>query len=152
VEPGRNFTVKPYGLAGATHYASRGEGTKSDIDGGVDVKYGVTSGLTFDLTANTDFSQVEADTQQVNLTRFPLFFEEKREFFLENAGMFSFGSLTNDEALLFHSRTIGLSRGLPIPILGGARLSGREGKYYVGLLNMQTRSEAAVPATNFSVM
>jgi hypothetical protein len=150
VEPGRNFTVKPYALGGITRYATRGEGSKGDFDGGVDMKYGLTTGLSLDLTANTDFSHVESDTQQVNLTRFPLFFEEKREFFLENSGMFQFGTLTNDEALLFHSRTIGLAGGQPIPILGGARVSGREGEYYVGLLNMQTRSEGAVPATNFS--
>ena len=151
VEPGRNFTVKPYALAGVTRYASRGEAKKGDFDGGVDLKYGLTTGLTLDVTANTDFSHVESDTQQVNLTRFPLFFEEKREFFLENSGLFSFGALTNDEALLFHSRNIGLEGGLPIPILGGVRVSGREGNYYVGLLNMQTRSEGPAPATNFSV-
>ncbi|MSO19567.1 MAG: hypothetical protein EXQ56_03760 [Acidobacteria bacterium] len=151
VEPGRNFYVKPFALAGVTRFASRDEKTKFDPDGGVDLKYGLTPGLSLDLTVNTDFSHVEADTQQVNLTRFPLFFAEKREFFLENAGIFQFGSLTNEEALLFHSRTIGLAGGQPVPILGGARLTGRAGEYYLGLLNMQTRSDAAVPATNFSV-
>jgi hypothetical protein len=115
------------------------------------VKFGLTPGLILDLTANTDFSHVEADTQVVNLTRFPTFFAEKREFFLENSGIFQFGSLQNSEALLFHSRTIGLSGGQPIPILGGARLTGRAGDWSLGLLNMQTRSEDAVPATNFTV-
>ncbi|MBI4478486.1 MAG: carbohydrate binding family 9 domain-containing protein [Acidobacteria bacterium] len=151
VEPGRNLQVKPYGLAGVKHLKSRDEGTQDDIDGGVDLKYGLTSGLTADLTLNTDFSQVEADAQQVNLTRFPLFFQEKREFFLENSGIFQFGSLQNDEALLFHSRTIGLAGGQPLPILGGARLTGRAGPYYLGMLNVQTRSEDAIPATNFTV-
>ena len=139
VEPGRNLQVKPYALLGAKRLGSRGEDAEPDFDGGLDLKYGVTPGLTLDLTVNTDFSHVEADTQQVNLTRFPLFFQEKREFFLENAGIFGFGALTNQEALLFHSRTIGLEGGQPIPILGGARLSGRAGETYVGLLNMQTR-------------
>ncbi|MBI2820304.1 MAG: carbohydrate binding family 9 domain-containing protein, partial [Acidobacteria bacterium] len=165
VEPGRNLQVKPYALAGVQHLASR----KKDVEAvglallpadagkwagdgaGFDVKYGVTTGLTLDLTLNTDFSQVEADAQQVNLTRFPLFFAEKREFFLENSGIFQFGSLRNDEALLFHSRTIGLADGQPIPILGGARVTGRAGPYYLGVLNMQTRSENDNPATNFTV-
>jgi uncharacterized protein DUF5916/cellulose/xylan binding protein with CBM9 domain len=151
VEPGRNLQIKPYGLLGVKHLASRGEGTKPDRDAGFDVKYGVTSGLTLDVTVNTNFAQVEADAQQVNLTRFPLFFAEKREFFLENSGIFQFGSLDNSEALLFHSRTIGLSNNAVIPILGGARLTGRAGPYYLGLLNIQTRSKDAVPATNFSV-
>lgn len=150
VEPGRNLQVKPYALGGVTRFASRGEQAQGDFDGGVDLKYGLTPGLILDLTANTDFSHVEADTQQVNLTRFPLFFEEKREFFLENAGLFQFGTLKNNEALLFHSRTIGLAGGQPIPILGGARLSGRAGEYYLGLLNIQARSEGSTPATNFT--
>jgi len=151
VEPGRNLQVKPYGLAGLKKFDSRGEDTEGDYDGGLDVKYGLTSGLTLDLTVNTDFSQVEADAQQVNLTRFPLFFAEKREFFLENSGIFQFGSLQNSEALLFHSRTIGLAKGQPIPILGGARITGRTGPYYLGFLNMQTRSEDDIAATNFTV-
>ncbi len=151
VEPGRNLQVKPYVAGGVTKLHSRDEGTEHEFDGGVDVKYGVTSGLVLDLTANTDFSHVEADTQQVNLTRFPLFFPEKREFFLENAGIFQFGALERNEALLFHSRTIGLEGGEPVPILGGARLSGRAGNTSLGLLNMQTRSEGSSPATNFSV-
>jgi hypothetical protein len=151
VEPGRNFQVKPYVLGGVKRLASRGQDAEGDFDGGLDMKYGVTSGLTLDLTVNTDFSHVEVDSQVVNLTRFPTFFQEKREFFLENAGIFQFGALSNQEALLFHSRTIGLESGQPIPILGGARLSGRAGRNYLGLLNMQTRSEEAVPATNFTV-
>jgi hypothetical protein len=151
VEPGRNFQAKPYVLAGVKRLASRGDDAEGDFDGGLDMKYGVTSGLTLDLTLNTDFSHVEADTQQVNLTRFPLFFQEKREFFLENAGIFQFGALQRSEALLFHSRTIGLENGQPIPILGGARLTGRAGRNYLGLLNMQTRSEDSTPATNFTV-
>ena len=165
VEPGRNLQVKPYALMGISELNSRAEGRRGvglglllDKPGdwagdgvGFDLKYGVTPGLSLDLTLNTEFSQVEADAQQVNLTRFPLFFQEKRDFFLENSGIFQFGSLQNDEALLFHSRTIGLASGQPIPILGGARLTGRAGPYYLGLLDMQTRSEDAIPATNFTV-
>ncbi|MBI4442387.1 MAG: carbohydrate binding family 9 domain-containing protein [Acidobacteria bacterium] len=149
-EPGRNLTVKPYVLGGIQQLPSRGKGTAGDFDAGLDLKLGVTPSLALDLTLNTDFSHVEADAQQVNLTRFPLFFPEKREFFLENAGIFLFGATQGNEALLFHSRKIGLAGGEPIPILGGARLTGRAGSNYLGLLNIQTRSEGAVPATNFT--
>ncbi|MBI4442389.1 MAG: carbohydrate binding family 9 domain-containing protein [Acidobacteria bacterium] len=149
VEPGKNLKIKPYVLGGVQQFAAKG--TEGDFDGGADIKYGVTPSLTLDLTLNTDFSHVEADTQQVNLTRFPLFFPEKREFFLENFGMFQFGALRGREALLFHSRNIGLESGEPVPILGGVRLSGRAGPYYLGLMDIQTRSERAEPATNFAV-
>ncbi len=151
VRPGKNLKVKPYIFGGVNHFASRGEETSGDLDGGVDVKYGLTSGLTLDLTVNTDFSQAEADTQQVNLTRFPLFFPEKRDFFLENTGNFRFEAAGNNQALLFHSRRIGLAGGLPVPILGGARMTGRAGPYYLGLMNIQTRSNRDIPANNFSV-
>ena len=151
VQPGKDLKVKPYVRGGGNHFASRGQGTKADLDGGADVKYGLTSGLTLDLTVNTDFSQVEADTQQVNLTRFPLFFPEKREFFLENTGNFRFEAAGNNQALLFHSRRIGLAKGLPVPILAGVRVSGRSGPYYLGLMNIQTRSDRDIPANNFTV-
>ena len=96
-------------------------------DVGLDVKYGVASGLNLDLTLNTDFAQVEVDEQQVNLTRFPLFFPEKRDFFLENAGMFNVGAgssgSTSRHGDLFFTRRIGLSSsGQPVPIIGGASL------------------------------
>ena len=110
-------------------------------DVGLDVKWGVRADLTLDLTVNTDFAQVEADEQQVNLTRFPLFFPEKRPFFLENAQLFQLGQPQSID--LFFSRRIGLSAsGEPIDIVAGGRLSGKLGGYNVGLLNMQT--DAAV--------
>ncbi len=158
LRPGKNLTVKPYVAPEVSRFDSRRTGTSLDLDGGVDMKYGVTSGLTLDLTVNTDFSQVEVDTQQVNLTRFPLFFPEKREFFLENSGLFQLGETyrigppRSEETLLFFSRRVGLSPDRePIPLLGGARLTGRAGPYYLGLMNLQTRSEGAVPANNFTV-
>jgi hypothetical protein len=89
VRPGRNIRVKPYALSSSITIG--GIGTDGDFDGGLDVKYGVTSGLTWDFTVNTDFSQVEADEQQVNLSRFSLFFPEKGDFFLDNSGIFQFG-------------------------------------------------------------
>jgi hypothetical protein len=111
----------------------------------------VTPSLTLDATINTDFAQVEVDEQQVNLDRFNLFFPEKRPFFLENAGLFAVGS--PGEAEVFFSRRIGIaSTGEPIPILGGARLSGRTGPVSIGLLNMQTDDEDGItPANNFTV-
>ena len=118
---------------------------------GMDVKYTLTSSLTLDLTVNTDFAQVEVDEEQVNLTRFDLFFPEKRPFFLENSGYFSVG--TPQEVELFFSRRIGIDEsGFQISILGGARVSGKQGRYNIGLLNMQAEAVAGVaPANNFTV-
>ena len=104
---------------------------------GVDLKYSLTPSMTLDLTYNTDFAQVEVDDQQVNLDRFNLFFPEKRPFFLENAGLFSVGS--PGEVDLFFSRRIGIGEnGAQVPIIGGARLSGRINQTNVGFLNMYT--------------
>lgn len=127
-------------------------------DIGLDVKWGVRADLTLDVTVNTDFAQVEADEQQVNLTRFPLFFPEKRPFFLENAQLFQIGQPRNID--LFFSRRIGLSPGgEPIDIAAGGRLSGKLGGYNVGLLNMQTdramndrTGQTLAPANNFTVV
>ncbi len=159
----KNLEIKPYLISNATTQAAAGGRGVNDLSGdfGLDVKYGVTQNLTADLTYNTDFAQVEADQQQVNLTRFSLFFPEKREFFLENAGMFQFGGaqVNNfgggaDTPILFYSRRIGLERGLAVPIDGGARLTGRVGRYSVGVLNIQSGEEdrAQAPGTNFSVV
>jgi hypothetical protein len=158
--PGRrDIKVTPYG-AGRTDEDNLAlvDQRKNDFDVGVDVKWGVTPDVTADFTVNTDFAQVESDEQQVNLTRFPLFFPEKRPFFLENAQTFQFGA--PQEVDLFFSRRIGLSaQGLPIPIFAGARLSGKVGGYNVGILDMQTdeafneRTDANLgPAENFAVV
>lgn len=122
-----------------------------DYEVGLDVKYGVTDNLTLDLTANTDFAQVEADDQQVNLTRFNLFFPEKRTFFQERSSIFEFTTSNNNR--LFHSRRIGLTEdGDPVRILGGIRLVGRVGTWDVGLLNMQTARFQGLPSDNFGVV
>ena len=128
-------------------------------DVGADFKYSVTSGLTFDATYNTDFAQVEVDDQQINLDRFNLFFPEKRPFFLENAGVFTVNNAgsasgqVNPQTELFFSRRIGVSdTGAQIPILGGARLSGKvSDNLTVGFINMQTDSVGGIPANNFTV-
>ena len=130
-------------------------------DVGLDVKYGVTQNLVADLTVNTDFAQVEADEQQVNLTRFSLFFPEKREFFLENQGVFAFGGAgtgpfggDGSTPVLFYSRRIGLHEGAEVPIYGGGRLTGRVGRFSVGALNVQTGDvpTAGAQSTNFTVV
>jgi hypothetical protein len=151
------FDVKPYVTADLTRTAPRPAGR--DVFGrdvGFDVKYGLTRGLTADVTYNTDFAQVEADEQQVNLTRFSLFFPEKRDFFLENQGIFNFGGAGNyggDTPTLFYSRRIGLDQGTIVPIGAGGRLTGRAGPYSIGLLNIQSSavSSVGVPSTNFSM-
>ncbi|MEX2528247.1 MAG: DUF5916 domain-containing protein [Gemmatimonadota bacterium] len=123
-----------------------------DFQPGLDVKVGVTESLTADFTWNTDFAQVEVDEQQVNLTRFALFFPEKREFFLENAGLFEVG--VENFAQLFFSRRIGLGAdGSPVPIQGGGRLSGRvPGGFEVGALGIRTSGQDDVPGVNHSVL
>jgi hypothetical protein len=155
----RNLDVKPYATMNAT---SRSQET-SDIDGdvGFDLKYGLAQSLSADVTYNTDFAQVEADEAQVNLTRFGLSFPEKREFFLENQGTFSFGGIAatgqnagGDAPILFYSRSIGLDDGRTVPIRAGGRVTGRAGRYSVGLLNIQTADTpgSTTGAANFSVV
>ena len=118
---------------------------------GVDVRYPLSGNLTLDLTVNTDFAQVEADDQQVNLDRFPLFFPEQRRFFQEGSGIFDF--VTAGGARLFHSRRIGLTpEFIPVPVLGGARLVGRIGQWDVGFLEMQTERQGTTPTENFGVL
>ena len=149
----RTFDLKPYLLAGVQEQPDISEGSSWShvAEVGVDVKYSLTPSMNLDLTYNTDFAQVEADDEQVNLTRFNLFFPEKRPFFLENAGFFQFGTPQDTE--IFFSRRIGLdSSGETIPILGGTRVAGKAGRYSLGILNMQTEEvEGVAPSNNFFV-
>ena len=160
---GLNLELKPYAIAGVRtdRGATPAFDNRIDRDVGLDAKYGVSNGLTLDLTYNTDFAQVEEDTRQVNLTRFSQFFPERREFFLEGQGLFAFGTGGgfggrggNNTPILFFSRRIGLNNGRPVPIAGGARLTGRVGAYSLGMLNIQARDDepSDAPATNFSVI
>jgi len=155
--------VTPYALAEGARAATAP--MERSQEAGVDVRYPITPRMTLDLTANTDFAQVEADDQQVNLTRFSLFFPEKREFFLEGQGIFSFGGASAQVAssgtggpgetpLIFYSRRIGLENGQTAPIEAGARLTGRAGAYTVGLIDIRTGESdvAGIDATNFSVV
>jgi hypothetical protein len=159
-----NIELKPYAIGNLTtdNLSSPVKSNDPGGDVGVDAKYGITQNITADLTYNTDFAQVEADEQQVNLTRFSLFFPEKRDFFLENQGIFTFGNNssgmannnTSDVPLLFYSRRIGLANNREVPIWGGGRVTGRVGQYQIGLIDMQTKKDkdAGAPSTNFSVL
>jgi hypothetical protein len=155
VRQGRNLYLKPYVSAPIVRRQDDDVDFQPEL--GMDLKYGITPGVTLDLTVNTDFAQVEADQQQINLTRFPLFFPEKREFFLENATVFRVKRVgsgfrsNNRDLIAFFSRRIGLSEGEVVPIVGGARLTGRAGKYQLGFLSMQTDGLESTPSTNFSV-
>jgi hypothetical protein len=148
----RNFKVTPYALGNVLQSGERPVDKVLLGDAGMDLKYNLTSSLTLDATVNTDFAQVEVDEQQVTLDRFNLFYPEKRPFFLENAGFFTVGN--PGEIDLFFSRRIGISDdGQAIPILGGARVSGKRGPYNIGLLNMQTSEfQHQLPGNNFSVL
>ena len=165
---GRTLELKPYAIADLTTDRRAVPAVVNDLSGevGLDLKYGLTQNLVADLTVNTDFAQVEVDEQQVNLTRFGLFYPEKREFFLENQGVFSFGGTANslfgnaslNVPILFYSRRIGLEAqdGVlsEVPIDAGGRLTGRIGRFSIGALNIQTGDQptAGAPATNFSVL
>ena len=163
--------LKPYAIADATSDFAAATPFSNALGGafGADLKIGVTQGLTADLTYNTDFAQVEVDERQVNLTRFNLFFPEKREFFLEGQGIFDFGggqrpepnrffvtgeALALDAPILFFSRQIGIEGGETVPIDGGGRLTGKAGAFSIGLLNVRTGEApgAAADATNFTVV
>lgn len=146
----RIATVTPYALGSS----SRNYATQTQFQGigeaGADAKIGLTPSLTLDLTYNTDFAQVEVDEQRTNLTRFPIFFPEKRPFFLENAGVFSAG--TPQAVDLFFTRRIGIdSVGQPVPILGGGRLTGRIAGLTVGALQMVTDDVNGVAGNSYTV-
>tara|TARA_B100001123_G_scaffold274177_1_gene305115 strand:+ start:227 stop:2383 length:2157 start_codon:yes stop_codon:yes gene_type:complete len=177
-DSGARLDIKPYAIGGATtnQTADLPAVTRREATGGVDVKYGLTRNLTADLTYNTDFAQVEVDEQQLNLTRFGMFFPEKREFFLEGRGIFDFargggssrrvGSLRPDDGdgsggyrgghapTLFYSRRIGLQDGAIVPIVGGGRVTGKAGAFDIGALNMQAGEATGSGGrqTNFTVM
>ena len=171
----KNLEIKPYGIGGVSTNLAASPPTRNagDGTGGLDVKYGVTQNLTADFTVNTDFAQVEVDEQQVNLTRFNLFFPEKREFFLEGRGIFDFarggfsggfgGALRRggggffgggNAPTIFYSRQIGLQNRAVVPIVGGGRVTGKIGAFDVGALNIQADEDALARAemTNFTVV
>ena len=154
VTRGLDLRLKPFVVTGGRRDRTGSTISSSGLgDIGLDAKYGISSGLTLDVTLNTDFAQAEVDEQQVNLTRFALFFPEKRDFFLENSGQFTIGNQGNQRiADLFFSRRIGLSStGQPIPLLGGARVTGKLGDHNVALMQLQTGDAFNRPGENFLV-
>ena len=177
----RNFDLKPYVLGSTITNRAATPSIENDgnVEVGADAKWAISQSLVADFTYNTDFAQVEDDEAQVNLTRFSLFFPEKREFFLEGQDYFSFGAGTigpggggqggggqgggggggggannNPAPLIFYSRRIGLANGVPVPILGGGRLLGRGGGFQLGALHMRTDDAPAAAArpTDFSAL
>ena len=152
-----NFQFKPYTLGKVSRTDLLSENSIGDesLDSGFDIKYGLTSNLTLDATVNTDFAQVEADVEQINLTRFPLFFPEKREFFLESSNTFQFGEpgfFGPPGMLLFFSRRIGIEGNSLVPLLAGGRVTGKVGRYTVGLIDILTDENSNVPKSHFSVV
>ncbi|MCY4628263.1 MAG: DUF5916 domain-containing protein [Acidobacteria bacterium] len=149
IQPGRNVEIRPYGL-GQANGGDEWTGARGKTDGGLDVKWGVTPGLTADFTLNTDFAQEEVDDLQINFTRFSLRFPEKRQIFLEGQRHFTFGE-RRDADVVF-TRRIGLSdAGQAVPVLGGTRLSGRQGAYTVGLMGMATAETDNQTGERFTV-
>ena len=156
-----NLEFKPYAVSSVTTDRTARVPFENDVKpaAGIDVKYGLTRGLTADLTVNTDFAQVEEDQQQVNLTRFSLFFPEKRDFFLEGQGIFDFGGQSSRfsngiNPILFFSRRIGLNNGQSVPVIAGGRVSGKAGRFDIGALAISTgdKPSAGAVQTNFSAV
>jgi hypothetical protein len=157
----RNIEIKPYVTGDLTTDLTVTPSRSNDPSGdlGVDAKFGLTQGMTADLTVNPDFAQVEADEQQVNLTRFSLFFPEKRDFFLENQTLFAMGTTgasqgAGDTPILFYSRRIGINGNREVPLDAGGRATGRVGRYGIGLLDIQSGDEpvSGARSSNFSVV
>ena len=156
LDRGLDLRIKPYVTGGGRYKFQSGidDVTSTNGDVGLDLKYGVTPSLNLDVTVNTDFAQAEVDNEQVNLTRFALFFPEKREFFLENANQFNVGTPNSLGRIadLFFSRRIGLTdTGARVPILGGGRLTGKVGSNNLALMSIQTGNAFGVPGENFTV-
>jgi hypothetical protein len=161
---GGRLELKPYALAGVSSDQVSSPPVSGEVSGefGFDARFKLTKGLSADFTYNTDFAQVEADNQQLNLTRFSTFYPEKREFFLEMQNIMSFGPPTgpggrrspdDPTPILFFSRQIGLADGFKVPVTAGGRALGRAGDYTLGAFSIRTAesAEAGEPPTTFSV-
>ncbi|HET9305936.1 MAG TPA: DUF5916 domain-containing protein [Candidatus Sulfotelmatobacter sp.] len=157
---GRLFIVKPYALAGFSHLPASAQssglnpGMSRVLTGGLDIKYGIRSDLVANLTGNTDFADSDVDVQQFNLTPYKLFFPEKRQFFLENANVFSFPMSIETGDQLFFSRQIGIDpvTGQEVPINGGGRVTGSLGGFELGVMDVDTRSSGPNPYANYAVV
>ncbi len=153
IAQGRGLDIRPYFAPKWTRDAETGHNADTGKFGG-DIFYNLTPNLKLTTTINTDFAETEVDNRQINLTRFSLFFPEKRAFFLENAGAFNFGNSSGGrlpDVIPFFSRTIGLLDEKEVPILAGTKLTGKVGRYDVGLLGVRTRATGLTEAKNFFV-
>ena len=146
---GTGLEIKPYGVTSWNYTPAAEDAVTYNADAGFDLTYSITSNLRGSVSMNTDFAEVEVDQRRVNLTRFPLFFPEKRDFFLEGSSVFNFAP--RNGANPYFSRRIGLFGGEQIPISYGARLTGQEGLFDVGMLHVRTRSTSVLPGENFTV-
>lgn len=150
ISQGVGLEVVPYGITNTSdERISSGNKTNTNVEGGFDINYSVTPSLKASFTYNTDFAEAEVDQRQVNLTRFPLEFEEQRDFFLEGANIYEFAP--NNRVNPFFSRRIGLNENTPIPITYGARLLGNVGNYNLALMHVRTGNQGSVQPENFSV-
>ncbi|MFC1558623.1 DUF5916 domain-containing protein [candidate division KSB1 bacterium] len=169
---GNDIEIIPY-ISGSKTNEYESKNHSSELDGGVDIRYRLTGNIRADFSYNTDFAQVEADQEIVNVSRFNLFFPEKREFFLENEGLYQFGDVSLSDRVyegisssssssqnsyrLFYSRKIGLSDSTKIPLIGGTKIAGKIGKSDIGLMSMQTKETNITkdynePSTNYSTL
>ncbi len=147
---GKGLDIRPYGLLGEEK-KEEGGGDRFIYNGGLDVFYNITPALKASVTYNTDFAETEVDERRINLTRFPLFYPEKRRFFLEGSDIFSFSGANPFSFIPFYSRRIGLVEGEQIPILGGVKVTGRAGDYNIGILDIATKDYEDIKGKNFFV-
>ncbi len=152
ITQGIGLDIKPWGLGGYSRDVSRDPVNDIPLDAGVDIFYRITPNLVSSTSINTDFAETEVDTRQINLTRFPLLFPEKRTFFLEDSGIFEFAAGPGTRTFTpYFSRRIGLLNGEEVPILFGQKITGRVGSFDVGIMDVQTRDSEIAPGTNFFV-
>ena len=160
LEQGAGLDVRPFVAGRWLHRGADGDGTAAGKPG-LDLFYNITPSLKLSVTANTDFGETEVDARQINLTRFSIFFPEKRSFFLQDAGVFNFATTgidppggipaTGAEVFPFFSRKIGLLGGQEVPINYGAKLTGKVGRTEIGMLDVRTREVSNVNAKNLFV-
>lgn len=149
IRQGLGLTFRPYGIVSAYKNHALHNKAQNEADGGFDLYKNFTPNLVGAVSVNTDFAETEVDERRINLTRFPLFFPEKRNFFLEGSEIFNFGISIDDDIVPFFSRRIGLYKGQQIPIDVGAKLYGKIGQTNLALVDVKTRSGAGLTEQNF---
>ena len=148
LEQGLGLEISPYGIMRMNAFFNEDRRVLQRRPLGLDATYRITPQLAAVLTANTDFAETEVDSRQLNITRFPLFFPERRSFFLEGSNQFEFGLGLGSNFIPFFSRRVGLFQGQQIPVLAGAKLNGRAGRWNIGMLDVQTDDTGLAPAAN----